>query len=416
MKKFLSILLALLMLCSCSADEHSEQPGIDIPEELASDVPGVEIKTENLGVTEKATVGRYNWEEDNGDGTKKNVIACGAHPLDFKNITYFETSGKEKMTLVFEEKPVSYDIVRYEVEYNRWANGIGYNGDEKSKPVETENDSFVAAGDGKNYVYVINANYKNGNVEYAFEVRHAELSVGLYKIVDGAENGTLVLAGTGAGDIYTLNVGDIPVYLDGEPADASVIMDGMTAEIHHGGDILETYPASFGKVYGIHVYSIGTKNQPGGTYFDLCGLYIEVLWDLWRADEGLNHGIKYVSIDLSSAPGNLSESEKDAIIWVLSNRIGIPDAMGLTMEELKEQGYLTAAGGTNDLYQWDDGVYMNITDDSGEDFEVYSLPVIKFNAMKWRSPLGAYFFADCSAVWPQMGTWTEYNVGAFAIS
>ena len=44
------------------------------------------------------------------------------------------------------------------------------------------------------------------------------------------------------------------------------------------------------------------------------------------------------------------------------------------------------------------------------------LRVIKFDAQKWRSGLGAYFFTDCSVSWPQQGTWTDYNVGGHAIS
>ena len=50
------------------------------------------------------------------------------------------------------------------------------------------------------------------------------------KIVDGAETGELVLAGENDGDVMTLNVKDVPVFLDGEPADASAIMDGMKEE------------------------------------------------------------------------------------------------------------------------------------------------------------------------------------------
>ena len=96
----------------------------------------------------------------------------------------------------------------------------------------------------------------------------------------------------------------------------------------------------------------------------------------------------------------------------------------MTLEELKAEGYLTAAGGSNDLYQWDDGVLFQIYDNSVVDpiaeessSETYfGLPVLKFDAMKWRSPLGAYFLMDCSASWPQMGTWSDYNIGSEAIA
>ena len=44
------------------------------------------------------------------------------------------------------------------------------------------------------------------------------------------------------------------------------------------------------------------------------------------------------------------------------------------------------------------------------------LPVLFFDAEKWRSSLGAYCFYDCSAVWPEMGTWSGYQIGSEMIS
>ena len=250
-----------------------------------------------------------------------------------------------------------------------------------------------------------------------------EKSMKIMKIVDGSESGNLVLAGENSGDVMTLNAKNVPVFLDGEPSDSSMLMDGMTIHVYHNGEILETYPASFGKVGEIHAFSIGSKNQPGGTYFDLCGLYLKVLNDLWEVDSGLNGGAEYVSIDLSEAPGELSEAEKSAVAWIFGNKYGV-QALTFTMEELKNEGYLTAAGGSNDLYQWDNGVYMQIYDNSAVDpieeesspETYFGLPVLKFDAMKWRSPLGAYMFMGCKAVWPEMGTWSDYTIDSQAIS
>lgn len=250
------------------------------------------------------------------------------------------------------------------------------------------------------------------------------------RIVDGAESGSLVLAGEHAGDVYTLGVGDIPVYLDGKPADASALQDGMMAEIAFGGMVLETCPAQLGSVQSISVYSIGTEKNPGGSLYDLCGLYLKVLDDLWDADSGLNEGAVYVSVDLSDAPGGLTEGEKSAIAWIFACAYQVQD-LQLTYEELAAQGYLTevdmggdvpkdlgaeAAEDVPKLYHWEDGVLFSITADSWEEDEVYSLPVVKFNAEKWRSPLGAYYFYHCSAVWPEFGTWSTYSVEAQMIS
>ena len=241
------------------------------------------------------------------------------------------------------------------------------------------------------------------------------------RIVDGAETGQLVLAGERASDVYTLDMQDIKVVLDGKKSDASALEDGMMAEIVHSGWIQTTYPGTFSDVYEVRVYSLGSEKNPGGSYYDLCGLYLQVLDDLWNADAGLNNEIQYISVDLTDAPGNLTDGEKAAIAWIFGGRHGV-EALTLTSEELKEQGYYTEIVYTGTglpmsvddnrpkAYMWDDGVLFTIIDNMGQDAATYSLPVIKFNAWKWRTPLGAYFFSDCSAVWPQMGTWNSYNI------
>ncbi len=255
------------------------------------------------------------------------------------------------------------------------------------------------------------------------ECRQKQETVTL-RIVDGANTGQLVLAGTSGSEVYTLSVDDIAVYLDDEKADASALEDGMAIDILHSGAIEERWPAQFGKVYEIRAYSLGTQKNPGGRYYDLCGLYLQVLNDLWDKDRGLNNDINYVSIDLSLAPGDLTAGEKAAIAWIFANAHKA-EPLTLTAKELLEQGYLTeiVLTGTGLSFNddkpkpcmWEDGLLFTITNNGAED-DIYSLPVIMFDAMKWRTPLGAYYFGNCSAVWPEMGTWSEYNIGAELIS
>ena len=40
---------------------------------------------------------------------------------------------------------------------------------------------------------------------------------------------------------------------------------------------------------------------------------------------------------------------------------------------------------------------------------------VSFDARKWRSPLGAYYFTDCTAV-SSGGHWGRYTVGSEMIS
>lgn len=254
-----------------------------------------------------------------------------------------------------------------------------------------------------------------------------EPTVILCRIVDGGSDGELLLAelegGTG---VYHLSVSDVPVTLDGEEADASALEDGMPIEVSFNGQILEAFPAQLGEVYGITAHSIGRERNPGGTCYDLCGLYLQVLDDLWKKDPALNEDIAVAGLDLSQAPGGLTDSEKAALAWRFGETHGVEVVTG-TFEELEEQGYFTSSAISTPApeegedysrmwTQWEDGCLFSITPNEGHEGEIYSLPVLFFNAEKWRAPLAAYFFYDCSAMWPEMGAWSNYTIGAEMIS
>lgn len=256
-----------------------------------------------------------------------------------------------------------------------------------------------------------------------------EATVTTYRIVDGAEDGNLLLAKlcrcVGA-DVCRLSVDGVPVTLDGETADASVLEDGMTVEVSFNGQALETFPAQLGQVYSIAAWSRGQEKNPMGTTYDLCGLYLQVLDDLWQKDSGLNEGIGIAGLDLSGAPGDLTESEKSAIAWRFGEMHGVEVVTG-TFEELEAQGYFTATAISTPAPEeggdyghmwvaWEDGCLFSITVNEDHKDEIYSMPVLFFNAEKWRTPLGAYCFYDCSALWAEGGAWTGYNIGGEMLS
>ena len=236
------------------------------------------------------------------------------------------------------------------------------------------------------------------------------------KIIDGAEGGNLILAGTDNSNVYTLDVTKVEIMKDGNNAELKDLEDGMPIDIYYDGE-LENVPQKQGQPIditsfckSINGHSIGTEINPGGTLYDLSGLYLKVLEDLWEVDSGLNGDIKHISIDLSKAPGELTEGEKSAISYIFAKEHNVP-CLQLNFDELIEQGYIEKDG----LY-WEDGILFSITDDMKAEEQYNGLRVIKFDAKKWRSGTGAYFFNDCSASWPQNGTWSDYNVGGHAIS
>ena len=84
----------------------------------------------------------------------------------------------------------------------------------------------------------------------------------------------------------------------------------------------------------------------------------------------------------------------------------------LTFDELREQGYLAAEkledGST--AYSFLEGLLFTVTPEETQE----NGAAVCFSAEKWRSPLGAYFFTNCTASRGE-GGW-EYSVGAEMIS
>ena len=204
-----------------------------------------------------------------------------------------------------------------------------------------------------------------------------------FRVVDTYEDGTtLLLAKNGdrAGEVYSLNVADKA--LDGP------VLDGELINVYFE-TVMESYPARFGGVSRVE----HTETERD----DRCGLYLQVLEDLWVTDPGLNTGITELGVDLSGVT-DLSEAEKAAVIHRFGEKHGLFPVTG-TWEELCQQGYIDR----ENLF-WEDGCLFTIEGTAEA-----------FDAQKWASGLGAYFFVDCTGEQSRDGTWT-YEVGGHAIS
>lgn len=244
------------------------------------------------------------------------------------------------------------------------------------------------------------------------------------RVID-EEDGMLLLAKQdgGSGDVYRLNAAGVPVTLEGESSAADEIESGMLVEVCYGGDIMESFPAQLGSVTSINARLDG--------FDDMAELYLEVLEDLWEVDGGLNENITELGVDLSGT--RLSAAEQSAVAWAFGEDHGLAPIQG-TYEELLEQGYITGEpleGSDAKFYQWADGCLFSIQEK--EDTAAFNLPAAKegedpslkdyhvsdtvtFDAQKWRSGTGAYFFSDCTSVRGNSGEWSDYQVGNEAIS
>ena len=219
-----------------------------------------------------------------------------------------------------------------------------------------------------------------------------------------SNDGSLLLAGMdGDPNIYTLT-----------PEDDTNLAAGALVEVTYDGTVLESWPAQFSGVTAV--------NTARGGFDDRCALYLQVLEDLWEVDSGLNDGVTYIGVDLSAT--SLTDSERAAVAWAFAGKHGGELVTG-TFDELAEQDYFTASPISTPApeegepiprawYQWEDGILFSITEKEIEG--VYSLTPVTFDAEKWRSGLGAYFFCDCTSVQTAGGHWDGYTVGSQAIS
>ena len=241
-----------------------------------------------------------------------------------------------------------------------------------------------------------------------------------FRLVDAGEGGQpalLAKADGGAGDVYTLDISSVEdLTIEGYTQEQMALLDwapvaGALVEVTWDGTVMESYPARFGEVTAVRILEDG--------FNDLCRLYRDVLNDLWEVDPGLNDGITELGVDLSET--SLPESERSAVAYAFGMDHGLMPIEG-TYQELVDQGYID---GENLL--WEDGCLFSIRETQDQDPVAFSLPCVgpgdeipdyngvRFDAEKWRSGTGAYFFSDCTAASVD-GRWGDYIVGAEAIS
>ena len=236
-------------------------------------------------------------------------------------------------------------------------------------------------------------------------------------IQEQPENLLLAKTDGNSADVYTLSLRDAELTLDGnafdrnEPGAYQSFPDGALtgALVEVAYDlVLETYPGQLAEVTAVNIRSDG--------FDDRCALYLRVLNDLWTVDEGLNSDITMLSVDLSQT--GLSDSEQAAVAWVFGGMHDISETMTMSYEELAAEGYLSdTAPEVDGIPHWKDGCLFTITEQETGDNELNGARnPVTFDAQKWRSALGAYFFCDCTASQDIDGRWGDYTVGSQAIS
>ena len=231
----------------------------------------------------------------------------------------------------------------------------------------------------------------------------APVAVDIFRVVGSESDFLLAKQDGGERDVF---------FLPEEWAD--LFRGGELVEVTWSGTAQETNPAQLADVTDIRELEYG--------FDDLGGLYLTVLEDLWEVDKGLNEsGVAYVGVDLSET--SLGESERAAVSRLFARKHGA-EAVSGTLEELMEQGVIAAeplsqsGSGAEEpkgyFYHWEDGCHFSIREKPV--VGSYSLKPIAFDAQKWRSSLGAYFFHSCTSAQSALGEWGDYQIGSQMIA
>lgn len=219
------------------------------------------------------------------------------------------------------------------------------------------------------------------------------LKVKVMDIKDDSFLAANIAEGANAAELYRIDA-QKTVLLDknGISTDTGALKTGMLVDINYDGAVMESFPAQLGGIKSIQIREEGE---------DLAGLYMKVIKDLYEVDPGLNGDIERIAFDFNKVT-NLAETEKTALVYMAGNEFGLETLQG-TFEELREQGYIA-----KDQLYFKTGLLYSIEVKSEEKDS------FMFDARKWRSGDGAYYFLDCTAKKEKSG-WA-YTVGGEAIS
>lgn len=149
-------------------DEIYTEPDLSDPPYM-----NAEYATDQFISAVMLTRGSYEWSYLDEAGKSQSVIACGTHILEWENLIDMTVDADTKVTLVSSYAPQSVTITRWPVSLwnpeNHSSEGEGYASDPQGQAVEItkEEDAFAVIVD-PGYVYLVNASWEEGNMEYGF--------------------------------------------------------------------------------------------------------------------------------------------------------------------------------------------------------------------------------------------------------
>lgn len=234
---------------------------------------------------------------------------------------------------------------------------------------QTNGDSAQGSPSGvEKLVQVPDANSSQDQESPAFVTKDVTLI--------STDNSSLLAIGSSDADLFFLPTSDVQILnLKNKEISSSELVPGMILTITYNGEIMESYPASFGEVSTMKVKQIGSN---------LVELYYQMILDIFSQDTALNDDTSIIALDLTQA-SNLTDGEKSALSYLVMNGF-MKDCYLYTYEELISEGLID-----DEALYFRDGILITIavTKETSDSFT--------FSISKWRSGLGAIGYNDCTA-------------------
>ena len=154
--------------------EADAEPYRRLLEEIYTEPDPSEIPSMNLEYTEGELVtsavltsGNYEWTyvDENGEG--HGVVACGAHILEWKDLTEIRLEGPADLKLLPSREMESAEVLRWPASA-RDLKDIAQAGPGAAAEVVRQEGEWVIPGAEPGYVYLVTGNWPEGYVEFGF--------------------------------------------------------------------------------------------------------------------------------------------------------------------------------------------------------------------------------------------------------
>lgn len=176
------------------------------------------------------------------------------------------------------------------------------------------------------------------------------------------------------------------------PAAFADIADGMLLYVVCDDVDQSGFPGVFAGVRSAEIVDeqgdspVSVRIEPD-RWFDLCGLYLRVLDDLWEAGPEPEYPAA-VAVDLSAAPGALTEQERAALVWRFGQLHGVEAVDAGQWDRPEPPAFtFTVSAPTGNRMERGDTLYFSA-------------------AREGTAPVS---FGDCAAHWSEGGSWTGYE-------